>query len=84
MDFKSAVNILQDGGKIRRQKWNEGALNKAWMEQSPNGRGIDFKAYIKLIGIKTEKLRILKHYSNSDMVFSFNDVTAFDWEEYTE
>lgn len=82
MDFESAVNILRNGGKIRRQKWNEGALNKAWLEIS--GNGIDFKAYIKLIGIKREKLCTLKHYSNLDSVFSFNDVTAIDWEEYTK
>ena len=84
MDFKSAINILQGGGKIRRKSWNSEALNKAWLETSANGLGIDFKAYIKLIGIKEEKLRILKHYSNSDTLFSFNDVTAFDWEEYTK
>lgn len=80
MDFESAVNILRSGGKIRRKKWNEGVLTKAWLETSDNG--IDFKAYIKFIGIKLEKLCILKHYNNSDSVFSFNDVTAIDWEEY--
>lgn len=83
MDFESAVNILQNGGKIRHKKWNErGDLNKAWLEIS--GNGIDLKAYIKFIGIKQEKLCTLKHYSNSDSVFSFNDVTAIDWEEYTK
>lgn len=82
MDFESAVNILRSGGRIRRQKWNEGALNKAWLEIS--GNRIDLKAYIKFIGIKEEKLRILKHYSNSDTVFSFNDVIATDWVEYTK
>lgn len=83
MDFASALILLNNGLKVRRKKWNEDALNHAWLEKNKKDNSIDFKANIKMIGLEnTEILKVLKHYANTDTIFSYDDVTACDWEEY--
>ena len=66
MKFNSILQKLIYGKKVRRSSWSE----NVWLESDGDN------VYMKANG------EIVKHYANTDRVFTLDDVTAEDWEIY--
>ena len=71
MDFKSILDALAYGRRIRRQAWPEGVFMES------NGGDVWLRRETTESGKET-----LKHYAPGDRVFTLDDVVFDDWMFY--
>lgn len=71
MDFKSILDALAYGRRIRRQAWPEGVFMES------NGGDVWLRRETAESGKET-----LKHYAPGDRVFTLDDVVFDDWMFY--